>query len=135
VAPLAAEVAVEDPSAARRLHAGRQPGPRLSPRLCAFDAFGGRERVALRLADAGLDGGEVPNDLHDGAVRAEKPGVGDPPQPGFSAGILGRMKTAIGSGLMWLERILMLLGAALCLGLGGALVAWLVVADWQILTT
>ncbi len=36
---------------------------------------------------------------------------------------------------MWLERILMLLGAALCLGLGGTLVAWLVVADWQILTS
>ena len=28
----------------------------------------------------------------------------------------------------------MLLGAGLFLGLGGALVAWLVVVDWQILT-
>lgn len=34
---------------------------------------------------------------------------------------------------MWLERIVMLLGAALCLVIGGALVVWLLIADWQIL--
>lgn len=48
-------------------------------------------------------------------------------------GILSRMRTAVGSGLMWLERIVMLLGAALCLVIGGALVVWLLIADWQIL--
>ena len=48
-------------------------------------------------------------------------------------GILGQMKTAIGSVWLCVERIVKLLGAALCLVIGGALVAWLLAVDWQVL--
>jgi hypothetical protein len=43
------------------------------------------------------------------------------------------MKTAIGSVWLWVERIVKLLGAALCLVIGGVLVAWLLAVDWQVL--
>jgi hypothetical protein len=50
------------------------------------------------------------------------------------AGILGRMKTAVGSGWLWVGRIVKVVGAALFLVITGALVAWLVSVDWQVLT-
>ena len=43
------------------------------------------------------------------------------------------MKTVLGSVVLWVERIVVLLAAALCVVIVGAFVAWLLAVDWQAL--
>jgi hypothetical protein len=50
-----------------------------------------------------------------------------------SCGIVGRMNTAMGTGLLWAQRIGRLLLAALCIVAAAVLAVWLLVVDWQIL--
>ena len=47
--------------------------------------------------------------------------------------IVSRMNTAIGTGLLWAQRIGKLLLAALCIAAAAILAVWLLVVDWQIL--
>jgi hypothetical protein len=43
------------------------------------------------------------------------------------------MKTVLGSVALWVERIVVLLAAAVCFVIVGAFVAWLLAVDWQAL--
>jgi hypothetical protein len=58
--------------------------------------------------------------------RVKKPAI-------EAASALRRMKTAIGSALLWVERIAKLLGIGVFLAISAAFLLWVLVVDWQVL--